>query len=171
MVEFHRRYSPADWIVFHVNSFDCDSLSGARYPRSRDIATIPALKYPRYWCKTVAVSFVGSRVLIDWLFRRFQGVARVTGSLYAVRKGNSGLAGVLSETGELCVWHEGCRTPPRPAPRSRRRWAAEQSEAWCWLEASTLRGCGRACRSSVNNDEARPGALRANIDATQRERG
>lgn len=119
MVEPHRHYSPADRIVFHVNSFDCDSLSGARYPRSKDIATIPAQKYPRYWCTTVVVSFVDSRVLIDWLFRRFLGVARVTGSLYAVRKGNSGLAGVLSGTGELCGWHEGCRVPPHPAPPAR----------------------------------------------------
>lgn len=63
---------------------------------------------------TVAVPSVGSLGLANWLSRRLPYVTRATGSLYVVQRGSSGLVGRLSEMGELCGWHEGCRGQPRP---------------------------------------------------------
>lgn len=68
---------------------------------------------------TAVVPSVGSLRLANLLFRRFPYVTGVTGSLYVARKGSSGLAGTLSETGELCGWRESCRGQPRPAHRVR----------------------------------------------------
>lgn len=98
----HRHCFLADYTVSPASSFDCDSVSDASFPLSKDIAKIPVLKFQRYWYMTVAVPSVGSLGLANWLFRQFPYVTRVTGSLYAARKGSSGLAGKLSAKGELC---------------------------------------------------------------------